>query len=127
MKQLHQSLINVFYMLSEAVLPSPAQCRATVSLPPAAAASASASAAQRGSSTLVNTVHNLLTNCTASAATHPLVWKRQRSQVAPVLFPPILLSPSNGLYALFVCRECSTLIRSMIIPSLKGPDRSLLP
>lgn len=61
---------------------------------------------------------------TASAAAHPLVWKNEDSQVALVPFP-IPLRPTNPLSAFSACRECSELIRSMIISRLRGHDRSL--
>lgn len=58
------------------------------------------------------------------AVVHPLGWKRQDSQVALVPFP-IPRGPTNPPRVLPAHRECSLLIRSMIIAGLQGPDRSL--
>lgn len=55
---------------------------------------------------------------------HLLCWKRQHSRVALVPFP-IPRRPRNPLHVLPVHRECSLLIRSMIIAQPGGPDRSL--
>lgn len=55
---------------------------------------------------------------------HLLCWKRQHSSVALVPFP-IPRRPRNPLHVLPAHRECSLLIRSMIIAQPRGPDRSL--
>lgn len=55
---------------------------------------------------------------------HPAGWKRQDPQVDSVPFP-VPWRPSTPPPESPAHRECSLLIRSMIIAQLQGPDRSL--